>query len=83
MTGPLTLKRRFVEENFGSANFSFQKLQLLDNISNFANFNRLLPFVNKLPPQETKLSPLMVSGETPSTKKIATVRVDTLKTKRA
>ena len=62
MTGPLTLKRRFLEENIGPTNSSFQKLQFLD-ISNFGNFDRLLPFLNKVLPQETNFSTVPVSGE--------------------
>ena len=38
MTGPLTLKWRLLEENFGSVNLSSQKLQFLNNISNLWNF---------------------------------------------
>ena len=37
MTGPLTLKQRFREENFDPTNF--QKLQFPDNISNYCKIS--------------------------------------------
>ena len=76
MTGTLTLKRRFLEENAGSANFGSQKLQFFEKRT-FENFDRLLPYLNKLPPPppETNFSIVLVSGEILSTKKLATVRV--------
>ena len=76
MTGTLTLKRRFLEENAGSANFGSQKLQFFEKtLRTFENFDRLLPYLNKLPPPETNFSIVPVSGEILSTKKLATVRV--------
>ena len=57
MTGTLTLKRRFLEENASSANFGSQKLQFLKNITNFWKFRSV-----------TSLSIVLVSGETLSTK---------------
>ena len=43
MTGLLTLKRRFLEENFGFASLSFQKLQFL-YILNFWKFRSVTSF---------------------------------------
>ena len=45
MTGPLTLKRRFLGEKFGSANLSFQKKrQFLAANSNFGEFRYVTSF---------------------------------------
>ena len=71
MTGTLTLKRRFLEENAGSANFGSQKLQFFEKtLRTFENFDRLLPYLNKLPPPETNFSIVPVSGEILSTKNL-------------
>ena len=76
MTGTLTLKRRFLEENAGSANFCSQKLQFFKKtLGTFENFDRLLPYLSKLPTSETNFSIVLVSGEILSIKKLATVRV--------
>ena len=66
MADRLKLKGRILGENFAPAILGCQELQFLPNISNFGNFDRLLLFVNKLPPQDTNLSTVLVSGETPS-----------------
>ena len=57
-------------------------LQLI-YISNFweCYFSMLLPFLSKVPRQETNLSTVLVSGGTPRTKKLTTVRVGHLVTK--
>ena len=54
--GHLTLQQCFLEENFGPANPSFQKLQF----RTFVNFDKLLSFLNKVPQQEKNLSTLLV-----------------------
>ena len=55
MTGPIMIKWRFLEENVDSANL----------IVNSIGYS----FLNKLPAQVTNLSIVLVSGETPGTKK--------------
>ena len=67
MTGSLTLKRLFLEQNFGSANLSFQKLQFF-TFGFFGNFDLLLLFLNELLPQKANLLTVLVSVETPGTK---------------
>ena len=63
VTDPLTLKRRFLEENCGLGNFKFSGTVIS---SQHFELDQLLPFVNKLPAQ-TNLSTVRVSGETLST----------------
>ena len=45
VTGPLTLKRRFLEENFGPANLRFQMLQFFD--ISIRKFRSVTPFSQK------------------------------------
>ena len=74
MSGPLTLKRNFLKENFGLANLSFQKLQFLD-ISNFWIFRSVSPFSQQTTTTKDKSLTCTGAGWNVQYIKIATVRV--------
>ena len=57
----MALPSQFITSEFPKAAISSQH-------STFRNFDRILPFLNKLPAQETNLLPVQMSGERPSTK---------------
>ena len=79
VTGALTLKRRFLGENFGSANSRFK---IYNSFSNFLQHFELLevstgdfPFSTNYHHKREIFSTLLVSAETPSTKQLATITV--------
>ena len=76
MTGPLTLKQNFLEENFRSAKLSFQALQFLNNVSNFWKLWSITPFSQQTTTTKDKSFNCTGVGWNAQYKTLAPVRVN-------
>ena len=67
MADTQTLERRFLNKILVQRR-GFQKLQFLDNISNFRKFRSVTPFSQQINTTKRNRSTVLVSGEKPETK---------------